>query len=542
MVSIRNNQWSRLIVEDQYPLSLRIFLYCVSLLILSPILTFPLFGDQAIFARGAQVILNGGTLYVDYLDLKSPMIYYLYVPPVWLFGISDIGIRCGDFLYNAIAIYLLIYTLRCITKDDRIAYIASLLYPIGYVALGFAPMMFCETLIASLLVLLIRQQIVISTHKKSALILGITAGIICSVKYTLGLLLPAIILYTLVLLHTEHPRVRLRQIVWICIGFGTGFLLGSVPLLLSSSMRQGYSTMLSYLFTYNATIPFDKGLIRVCIKETVHYIGNIYSMFLFAMATFAMLWGLYSNQVRQKTKNLIMLCALLSLALFVSVSVERRFWISHFTRIYVPMIILSSIGLLHALKVWLRKFLSPYRTLMIILTLPLLLFTPLPRYVVTIPPLLNIRSQPDYSRRYYAKPGNWNFLEHDSITTYIKQNRKDNEKTLFIGMVCAQMYLTINESPWTVFSHSQFYYAKNVPTQWVKRYHEELRLAEWVTVFVNDSLSDLNGHNRTSWQSMQLDSVAYPYLCTNFKEVFQTSSMKVWKRNDNYAQPNVESH
>jgi hypothetical protein len=69
------------------------------------ILENPLSPDSGAFAYGGQVLLNGGTPYIDFWDHKGPLIYIFNFFGLFLFG-SSRGIYIFEFLYYLMFIFL----------------------------------------------------------------------------------------------------------------------------------------------------------------------------------------------------------------------------------------------------------------------------------------------------------------------------------------------------------------------------------------------------------------------------------------------------
>ena len=69
------------------------------------ILANPLSRDSGVFAYGGQILLSGGTPYVDFWDHKGPLIYVFNSFGLFLFG-SPRGIYIFEFLYYLMFIFL----------------------------------------------------------------------------------------------------------------------------------------------------------------------------------------------------------------------------------------------------------------------------------------------------------------------------------------------------------------------------------------------------------------------------------------------------
>ncbi|MBL7999361.1 MAG: glycosyltransferase family 39 protein [Candidatus Kapabacteria bacterium] len=503
----------------------------ISYALLLPTLTFPLFGDQAIYARGAQVILNGGTLYIDYLDLKPPLIYYLFTPIVWLFGYSDLALRAGDLIVQAATVTIFIYCIRRLTRDDRIAYIGAVMFSIGYVSIGFLHTLCCETFMSPLVILLIYHHLKRDVHNPSAFVIGVLTGIICALKYTAGIVLPFSFI-AVWFMSTSTKLQRFILMIWIVIGFILTMSVCHIQILMNTNMLDGYRLMLQFVVEYNKLISVNGSFIRDGLKMTSSYFGDMYSLLFSAFAIAGIWFGLSREQSALRYRPLVLLVVLYAAGLYLSVVLERRFGNHHFMRMYILMILLSAIGFVKLSSVFPISF-SKHGVVTQALIVVMAVFTPLPRYAKYIPPLFGSLTDSKFIRKYYTRydQNQLRFLERDSITGFITANRTASKRTLIVGMAACQMNLTLDEPAWSVFSHAQFFFAEKVPDVWKNRFYKELRQTEYTVVFMDDEMPMLNGHSRTSWESLQRDSVAYPYFKENFSVVYRTENILVFKRN-----------
>lgn len=68
---------------------------------------FPLGGDHAVFLTLGQCVLDGGVLYQDCWDTKSPGIFFLFALIVKVFGVSMWGMRVADLIWLLGSSYLI---------------------------------------------------------------------------------------------------------------------------------------------------------------------------------------------------------------------------------------------------------------------------------------------------------------------------------------------------------------------------------------------------------------------------------------------------
>src|SRR4051812_17755127 len=75
-------------------------------------LTFPLGPDNGLFFVAGQKILQGAIHYRDIVDIKPPLIYYLYAAGIWLFGNTALSVHILDVILQAATCYGLIRLVR----------------------------------------------------------------------------------------------------------------------------------------------------------------------------------------------------------------------------------------------------------------------------------------------------------------------------------------------------------------------------------------------------------------------------------------------
>ena len=154
----------------------KIVLPILVVLFLLPTLVFPVFVDATIFMMMGDVILQGKTLYYDFIDIKPPLFYYIYAFQNLLFGNSEISLRFALIFWQLITAFTLFKFTEIINKDKPTIYITVLSYIVFFVSLGYDNSITPETY--SLLPLLL-ISIILTKEKVSNLNL-ILAGTLLS--------------------------------------------------------------------------------------------------------------------------------------------------------------------------------------------------------------------------------------------------------------------------------------------------------------------------------------------------------------------------
>src|SRR5215813_14163560 len=74
-------------------------------LLLSLMVFFPFGHDQALFeAGGAAIAKNNAIPFRDFIDMKQPLIFYIYAAAISIFGRHEWSPRAFDFVFHSISL------------------------------------------------------------------------------------------------------------------------------------------------------------------------------------------------------------------------------------------------------------------------------------------------------------------------------------------------------------------------------------------------------------------------------------------------------
>ena len=99
----------------------------ITLLAALPILTYPMWRDNGIYATIARQLNAGKTLYVDVWDIKPPPIYYIYALGISIFGTGASALRAMDFVFAPLTALTLAW-IGCHVANRRVGLLAALLF------------------------------------------------------------------------------------------------------------------------------------------------------------------------------------------------------------------------------------------------------------------------------------------------------------------------------------------------------------------------------------------------------------------------------
>ncbi|MES2767120.1 MAG: glycosyltransferase family 39 protein [Bacteroidota bacterium] len=504
-----------------------------------PILYFPISIDHAIYLRGGQTILEGNKLFADYLDIKPPFVEYLFAFKILLSGSSEISLRIFDLIWQSVTIAFLMYTVFKRMGDPLAAWSCGFIYALLYSTLGFSQSMQCETLAASGFVLLLYLHSVEDTSRLSLILRGICIGWVMGFKYTFGIILPVIFFYDLLKGDSFKTLFKNYSIIIASSFFMLALMLSP---LFDAETRGGYAQILQYLSVYATFPPMDANGIRYILKATSGFYSDRFSLF-FIVLTIAGCAQIFKNgkeyQSTQK-KSLLILCCFMVMGLLFSAFVERKVNPYHFSRTYIPLSILAGVGAAGFLRatryyyreVFKRKYPGLLRYFIVIpAVIFILLFSPFPRWIKLLGlPVDYYTNTAAYDKNFDGTDNAVARTQHKAVAAYILTYKQPLERTFVMSVATSVIYYLMNERPISKFVNPQFYFSYGCLEAWRMDARRELEKITWLVVQSNDHQPFLNGHYRSSWESLQQDSLLYPYVRDSFKSVDTIGNFYIFKR------------
>lgn len=503
-------------------------------LLLLPTLFLPLGIDSSIFARGGEVITEGGKLYRDYYDQKPPMIYLIYAASASILGDTAIGYRIFDFLWQTVAIILL-YTIGRTLGNRSMGAVAGSVYAALYCSMGFSETMQCETFAAPFLAGI--GYLFVKKRDRPLLwlfIQGVLCGCSFGLKFTLGAVLGVVIL--LDFLEKSSWKSFLLRVMAILGGFVLGAVLFLFPLA-DTEVWKGYMRMAEYIRFYASIPPLNGDFVRHALISIGHFFGDNISLSVCA-ASFI---GIYSAAARHSDNRpaigKIVQWSILLIAIYLATIVlERKFHPYHFQRLYIPLSLLTGYGLSIGWQYFSehsRLLSQSWKTIIVGCLIGAVLFSPLPRYVKMLRIMyLYVRSPEGYARAF-QQDDNAGLLKPtlDSVAEYIKQS-PDKGRTFAFSTNACILYRQIHERPISRFTNPVWFYATAAPKGMHDEMMQEVRGCSRIIIQTNDIHPVLFGHNLSVWECVQRDSTLYPYLAEHFTRTAEFGALYVYERKD----------
>ncbi len=450
---------------------------------------YPMNRDEGTYGYLGSLAIKGSIPYVDFYEMKPPVLYYLYGIGGTLFGFSDFGLRFFGLLLNltsALFIYLILT--RYIDKTYALVSAALFaMFSINLYALGFT--MVAEHIVNTFVLLSFYLLIRSYEHKGIMLILlaGAAFAMAILTKQTAILLSPLFLLYLI---------MQRKQKSWILHGltFAGGALVPAlllfVFLLANSALDDAYYWLLTYPAKYSATVTSEEG-----INFFKYFLQNIslFQVTLFSIAGLA----LATNAIFARHKpNLLLLVYFLLAALLLIPGF--RFYGQYWLLLFVPLAMMTGTALHQLSRKDLR--LGTGAAFLVLLCI-------LGEAVMHRSYYFEAETTPDIVKLYRNNP----FEAIRKLSTYATSLMKDNETIMMCGSE-PQVYL---------------YAGKPAPTRHV--FMSMLtKHTEKTDAFVEEALSDL--------QDKKPDYVLYnlfPYswsMTESSNDVLYTSSFAIVAR------------
>ncbi|MCX7737743.1 MAG: glycosyltransferase family 39 protein [Candidatus Kapabacteria bacterium] len=495
-------------------------------LILAPILFFPLSNDLSIFYHAAKTILSGGKLYVDFIDIKPPLGYILFIPIILFSGHSEFMLRFADFIIQLTILILLFRLIQKKTSNDIIPFVACIFYSLSYVAFNFNQTMQLESFMGLIVLLLIKIQV--SDNKKTYiwLLRGFLLALLISIKFT------SIIVYLVLIIDDffteKNSKPFIKQVLTL-ISFLIAIILIHI-ILLDLEIYNGFSNALKYLMIYGSQPPINFEYLKFSLKQISEFFADNLSLSL----TILFLIGIIYN-LKNQGKHIYNFSILIFIFLFASIILERKYFEYHFLRFYIPLSIVASYGLVtffteiksfNTYKNIQAKFIS------IAILIFFLLFSPLPRWIQTwIPTYYYFVSKEKYNQ-YYERKWTSAVLRKSSldVASFINQRTEKNDKVLVISNINNQLNFFIEKGVKSRFALSCFYLSNFNIEHFEKLFFDELKNANWLIVQTNDGNLYAMGHLFSSYDALLQNKHFSHLLIENFQEVKDFKFFKVFSR------------
>ncbi len=361
----------------------------VLFLLMVPTLAAPLGSDQALFFTAGETILRGGVPYRDFIDIKPPLIYYLYAGAIATFGHTSVSIRIFDIILQSIGLWIMIALVRrCIS--DGVAVLAALFYLLLYLGQGHD----CLAQTESYVGLLGCSVAWILLYKRTVwgfLAVGGLVALLFLFKSTLAIVLIPVVITEIALVRQSIGKAT-TTILLIMGGFVIVTTAIAIPLLLAGAGAR-YAEVQRFTASYAATDWQRPALWlkNLCTELPFHLavdfsiVFSLASVIGIAMSFSEINASSQENPASAKKLLLLRFCTLAMGALILTVVIEGKYSPWHLIRFYPFGAILAASGAMVAFTRGFRPTSATPRSfyqrlILIALLPPLILFSPLAGY------------------------------------------------------------------------------------------------------------------------------------------------------------------
>lgn len=480
---------------------------CIAILL--PILSFPISPDLATFIISGRSMLDGGLLYVDVIDVKPPLLYLIVGIVSKVFGGSAISLRLFDLVWQSATLYLLIRLLQKNMASPLWTWCTALLYALLYTSLGHETTIQAETFFALPLLGVLNAVDKPPSWTRNALI-GLLAGAVFLLKYTLGIVAPAAIVYFL--LRGEGWKQTVTSAAQMALA--SFVIIGVIvwPMLADPRFIPALSDMFSYLRVYSPYQSHGLWIVADGLKTTAGMFGDNLSL----MVCIAAAFGLISSSHR-----LVYASAFVGLLLFFTVLLEGKYFPYHFARLLIPLSIISGAGtatFLPRLRTLLRESRWLNRATIGLAMATALLFSPLPRVAnIAVNAVKDLFSSDPLEARFASNPTLGDrYRDNVILGQYLTEHIQPADHVMSMSALGSPMLSTIPTKHVGPFMDSHLYFGVGSRDKWKELAFDQLRRADWVVVDTKDVAAAVTMHEYTSLQSLQSNKPMSNYVNENF--------------------------
>ncbi|NQW29355.1 MAG: glycosyltransferase family 39 protein [Ignavibacteria bacterium] len=485
-------------------------------LLLIPLLFFPFGQDQATFFRAGLSILNGGSLYVDFIDVKPPLIYYFSALAIKVFGPYSISLRIMEFIWMSLTIAALTYVVCKHAGDKKISIIASVLYAVLHLNLNASQTYQTE----SLFVLLALVSYELTTRKGIwyDVAIGLCLSLVFLSKYTLAIVALPLVLYWF----TNLPTWQSALLRTVRVGvFSFSFIAILVlPFVTNPAFWVSFPLITDFLKAYSTYPPYSIKFLSDLMKTLGAFLGDRVSI-LVVLGMFATVWRIANANISVRMRNLTLYSIWMIFFLLITVVIERKLSPYQMSRLFLPITILSSAGLyyLHtkyysviANSTWAVK--SGVLAMVTILVM----VSPIPRYVnvsnISFRGISDVAVWDEYLTR--MDEVGMDKVSMRTLQTYLNSNIPPDKNVFVMSMMATSVLPFIDRAAPSVFADPHFYTAVNAPIEWKKKVMSEVVKSDWLVIDTVDYCTATTLHFKTSWQCAQQDPLFESVITSNF--------------------------
>jgi Dolichyl-phosphate-mannose-protein mannosyltransferase len=386
-------------------------------------LDIPLERDESLYSYLGKMALSGGKPYLDFYEMKPPVLFYSYAILVGIFGYSGVGIHLAAMV---LAVANTFFTYRIAKKLGglQVAYLSATAYALWSLSPGvYGAYLMSENiqLVWSLPAILLALNYPTQTNTKQLFTIGFLLALSFLVKQTSLVLIPVIGVYWLSQWFSNRKDTPfidyVKPILWAILGYFTPIILTIVGLWAIGSGKDAKFWLLEYPRLYANEVSQADADLAFGLMRSLVFTG--YEGY-FIIALLSVLALSLSKRMLSEKILLISWAALTVL----TVAIGKRFY-GHYWLFALPALSILGGLFFQELSTWLRQKMSGLGTVAVVVGF----FWSIHAFV-TQPVFYFSPPVADISRAY--SPGN-PYYEHQVFSNYLEKIIQPNDHLAVFG-------------------------------------------------------------------------------------------------------------
>lgn len=494
-----------------------------AVILLLPTLAMPLGADQATFYRGGRTLLEGGSLYHDFIDVKPPLVYLFYGIGGSLFGGTPTAIRLFDVLWQVLTVATLLLFLRHIGTSRLTQAGTVIFYTIAYTSLGHTGTAQAESVFSFFAVCTLYAVTLRPGAARDTLI-GICCAIAFLLKYPLAIIGPAAILvFILRGVALGSAFITVARVAGVAI---VTLAVAVWPFAIDDDTRNGFIQIVDYLRVYAGSSGSFVSQATVGLKLTSKFFGDALSL----LGCYVAITGV----LRSRTP-LVRSVVVFGIMLVATVMLEGKYQMYHFSRLLLPFAIVFGAGLpvvLADVRQYLGITGAMARLTIVSAILAGLILSPLPRWF-NIARLAGATVSNPLAFDAYLTRGEGDdrhYLEFRQLEQYLNTNLTETSRVLVVSELATPIIPFLPTKHVGPFADAHFYLGVGAGQSWINRAGEIISGADMVVVDTNDVAEGVTLHTLTSWQAIHQHPALLSPLTSSFTCTDTIASFFIFQR------------
>lgn len=465
--------------------------------ILVNILFLPISSDLCIYITAGKFIAEGKHIYYDFVDIKTPIFYYVYSIIYKIFGSSEMSIRFFDFLYQVLTVFVLFKLTNKIFNNKIIAKLSVFTYTTAYACVSYQYTMHTESF-TGLIILFLIFNTIFNLNKYNGLINGIIIGTLIALKYSFVFVFFGIIIYYLIESDFKFGKF-FKSLIYIAIGVLFPIII-SIFLIKNDLSFSSYILTLKFTKFYVSLNPINMAMIKIIYNNLIILFSDKYSFTFTASLIFAFY---YKSKISDdKLDKSFLILTILLFSLFVSFASEFKFVPTHFVRLYVIYSIFTAYGLYNLIvnieKVEYNKY---NRISKIVLIVFLIAGSNIIRFTYQIMPSIYYFTNKAKYNKFYTDEGiGGGRNDYLAIAKYIQNNKIRNYKVYGTAALMIN-YFDKNDN-FSKFPQSIFFLSDLHIKEWENDAMNEMLNSKILFIQTNDNVKGITGYDYSTYDRM----------------------------------------